>query len=633
MPSIYALDYSRIKQDLIAKGFSIQDVKVVNGRTTIFFNCSKCGSPHQILYENYKKGQNPNLYCKECQILTGPKMERIQKYFSEMNVPITRVDTSKKHWNIYFPCAKCGAEVKLLDDYVGKNNKELCCKHCRKNNTVPTQESIEEYFKVRGSELLSKYESYHSLIKFRCTKCGKEAYGDMAHIKGGQNPELLCMACRGQDTSVDFNNLVKEKGIEVLEEYKGVEEPVLIRCTNCGKPFKFLYGNYRYLNLNPYIICHDCQKGFTGRDPSKKSNVGRSGLDDYWRKYVKEFFNIPFSDYGKYESHHIIRYIADIDYQTSILNGYPLKVELHKGNSGFYHSGPGQKVSNWKGEEKLPYHNYNGFEFLDLNSKVVMEMLYPTTPMGMTELMLKKREFASKGVQYIPFYITDMTTKEKRELVYSMLRARLHKDFPTIYEYTGSHLNKYYARKLKIVKPTDVDAEVFFNANHIQGFAQSSVYIGLATETGELISCMSFNKPRFKSKDKYDFDMTRYATKINSVVIGGASKLFKAFIEEYKPESVVSFCDTRFSSLDPNDVVYTKLGFDYCGFSDPNYGYRDPKTGKVLSRRACQKSRISKFLEIYDENLSEAQNMEMNGYVRQVDCGSFKFVWGKHLWF
>lgn len=631
--SVYSLDYDAIKSDLLNKGFDVQSVRVANSRTTIFFKCSKCGKHHQLIYSNFLKGQNPELLCKDCQVLSGPKMKRINDYFDKLNVPITRIDSSTKHWKIYFPCAKCGVEVKILDDYVGKNNKELCCKNCRSNNTVPTQASLEEYFRSRGSELLSNYVAYHEKLKFKCTQCGAEVESDLAHIKWGYNHSLKCKACLGRDLKPEFDALMKEKGVDVLEEFRSVEEPILVRCTKCSKPFKFRYNNYRYLDHNKYIICSDCYRGITGRDPSKvDEKTGRYDLDALWSKYVKEFFNVPVREY---ESHHIVRYKSDVDLQTSILNGFPLKPEIHRfgENYSFYHYGPGTDLKNWTGVERLPYHTYSDFEFLDLNSKFVMELLYPTTPMGMNDLHKKKMEYAHMGIQYIPFFITDMYTREKRELVYSMLRARLHKDFPMIYEYTGSHLNKYYARKLKLVKPTGIEAELFFNANHIQGFAQSSVYIGLADETGELITCMSFNKPRFKAKESYDFDMTRYATKINTVVVGGASKMFKAFIAEYKPESVVSFCDTRFSSLDPHDVVYEKLGFDYCGFSDPNYGYREPETGRVLSRRACQKAKISKFLEVYDSNLSESQNMEMNGYVRQVDCGSFKFVWGKHLWY
>ena len=64
-------------------------------------------------------------------------------------------------------------------------------------------------------------------------------------------------------------------------------------------------------------------------------------------------------------------------------------------------------------------------------------------------------------------------------------------------------------------------------------------------------------------------------------------------------------------------------------FRSPNYGYRDPMSGIVRSRRSFQKSLLEKLFDDYDPNLSEFQNMENHGFVRQVDCGNFKFVWRK----
>ena len=622
------LNYSQIKAELNSKGFSVTDVRMED-RLTIFFNCTNCGEPYQIKYVNYKKGQNPNLYCRDCQALKGPKMQRIQEYFDSKMVPITRVDlANRKHWYIYFPCAKCGSEVTIMDDYVGKNNLELRCKHCRSNTTVPTQESLEQWFKSRGSELLTIYERYHAPLKFKCTQCGAVAESDLGHLRSGYNPNLLCKACQGKDSSVEFFTFAEEKGLDVLGDYAGTELPVLVRCTRCGDPFAFHYGNYKWLGKNPYILCEDCRNDFTGRDPSKINSDGRSGLDNYYRTYVKEFFNISRSEWGKYNAHHIIRYIADSDYCTSLMNGYPLRTELHMGNFNYYHSGDGRLVENWGEAEKLPYHTYSNFRFLDLNSKFVSEILYPLENVPMKELYNRKKAFAEKGILYLPLYLTEMQTSKKRTLIYSMLRNRISLVFPDIYEYTGVKLQKFYARKLETCIVEKDEAEKFFNANHIQGFVPCTVYVGLKDAAGQLVSCMGFSKQRYMSTaEVYDFELVRFATLVDSVVVGGASKLFNYFIETYNPGSVVSFCDLRFSSFDPGETVYAKLGFEYAGYSKPNYWYRDPKTGGTKNRRSYQKPMLENKLEIFDDTLSETKNMEMNGYVMQVDCGNYKYVW------
>ena len=630
------LDYDEIKREVESKGVEVIDVNTSSGRLAIYYKCTNCGQESQINYVNYNKGQNSKFLCKRCQALKGPKMQRIQEYFDSMGVPIESVDFfdetghSLKHWVIHFNCSRCGNPHTIIDDYVGKNNKELCCPNCMTKKTVPTQGSLEEYFKSRGSELLSKYAGYHKPLKFKCVKCGDIVENDLAHLRHGYNPRLYCRACNGNDSSREFFSFADENKLEVLGDYTNAETPILIRCTRCGEPFEFDYGGYKWLGNNKYILCSDCRNDFTGRDPSKFSTTGRNGIvADFWPKYVREFFNIPTDQYGDYRAHHIIRYTVDTDYQTSILNGYPLKKELHSGNNAYYHSGDGRLVSNWSDAEKLPYHNYSGFRFLDLNSKFVTEILYPTENMGMKYLYKKKKEFADRGLLYIPFYLTDMQTKDRRKLIYSMIRNRISGVYPDIYNYTGTKVIKYYARKLEVkVIEDSVKAEVFFNSNHIQGSVGCSIYIGLF-DGDDIISCMGFTKQRYMSKDQYDYELARFATKRDTIVIGGASKLFKNFIELYNPESVVSFCDLRFSSMNPNNTVYAKLGFNYVGYSEPNYWYRDPKTGLAKNRRSFQKYMLENKLEIFDSNLSETQNMEMNGFIRQVDCGNYKYVWTK----
>ena len=625
------LNYGEIKQGLIDKGFDITEVKRDKNALKIFFNCSECGESYSISYGNHKDGDNPNFLCKKCQLKHGPKMQRIQEYFDSVGVPIESTDFfddtghSLKHWIIHFNCSRCGKPWTILDDYVGKNNKELCCENCRDNAKIPTQEEIKKFFTDRGSELLSEYKGLHKPLTFKCSSCGVPVERTMLRIRGN-NPELLCLDCIGRSVKREFYKVLEEHGTEALEEFQTRDTPVYVRCTRCGEPFKFRYSSYKDGYIRD-IKCPACSKGIL--DPSKTlEGSGRSVLDPNWSRYVKEFFNIPKQDWGLYNSHHIIRYVADRDYSLSIGNGYPLLNELHKKNSYFYHSGDGSgSVSNWTGEEKLPYHDYPDFRFIDINSKVLIGILFPIEAMDLDTLYKNKIDYWHKGILYLPFFYTEMQSRVKREIVYSMVRSRLYKWFPDIYRYTGAEFKSYYARKLEICEVKYGEAKEFLNKSHIQGELKSSLYIGLKTKDGLLVSCMAFSKARYKGKDVCEYELTRFASLPNTSVVGGASKIFKYFVKTYDPESVVSFCDIRFSSLNSDDTVYKKLGFVCTGKTKANYGYRDPISGVVKNRRSFQKSKLEKILDFYDPNLTEAQNMELNGFVRQVDCGNFRFVW------
>jgi hypothetical protein len=73
--------------------------------------------------------------------------------------------------------------------------------------------------------------------------------------------------------------------------------------------------------------------------------------------------------------------------------------------------------------------------------------------------------------------------------------------------------------------------------------------------------------------------------------------------------------------LDPTK----KLGFDFITNTSPSYIYW--KQHKILSRMTCQKHKLNKLLDIFDENLTEYENMMGNGYKRIWDCGNIKYVW------
>lgn len=109
-----------------------------------------------------------------------------------------------------------------------------------------------------------------------------------------------------------------------------------------------------------------------------------------------------------------------------------------------------------------------------------------------------------------------------------------------------------YGRLCKIAEISKKDGDTFINKHHLQGTAKAKIYLGLFYNS-ELVSVMTFGKPRYNKK--YEYELIRYCT--SAKVIGGAEKLFKYFLKKYKPQNIISYCDL--SKFVGN--LYTKLGF------------------------------------------------------------------------
>ena len=113
---------------------------------------------------------------------------------------------------------------------------------------------------------------------------------------------------------------------------------------------------------------------------------------------------------------------------------------------------------------------------------------------------------------------------------------------------------------------------------------------------------MSFSKPRFNKK--YEWELVRFCNKCGYHVPGGASKLLKCFEREYKPDSIVSYADRRWT-MNSGDTLYDRLGFHLMNTSKPNYWYWKDKDGELLNRIRFQKHKLPGLLENFDESVSE----------------------------
>lgn len=181
--------------------------------------------------------------------------------------------------------------------------------------------------------------------------------------------------------------------------------------------------------------------------------------------------------------------------------------------------------------------------------------------------------------------------------------------------------NVKYARKCSIKDVSDKDSTVFLDQNHLQGNTYAGVKLGLY-ENEELIMVATFSCKRSvlgKMPDNW-YELVRLCTKIDTVVVGGFSKLLKHFIKKYSPSGIKTFCDKRYF----NGAGYEAVGFKLSHVSTPNYFYF--KKLVRSSRYMFQKHKLAKKLTYFDNTLTERENMLINGYLRIYDCGNKVFT-------
>jgi hypothetical protein len=181
-----------------------------------------------------------------------------------------------------------------------------------------------------------------------------------------------------------------------------------------------------------------------------------------------------------------------------------------------------------------------------------------------------------------------------------------------------------YARKCEVKEISIKDKDEFLNENHLQQKDTSTVKIGLYQGV-RLVSVMTFRK-KSRFDKKVDWELSRFCNLKNTIVIGGASKLFHYFLKTYTPKSIVSYNDKRYFSGD----LYHTLGFLFVGNTTPSYHYITPDYKNTINRLNFQKHLLPKKLKVFDPNITEWENMKNNGYDRIWDCGNGKWVWNIH---
>jgi hypothetical protein len=217
----------------------------------------------------------------------------------------------------------------------------------------------------------------------------------------------------------------------------------------------------------------------------------------------------------------------------------------------------------------------------------------------------KRDFFANKGITLMTIFENEW--KNKNDIIKSMISTRLGK------------AETIFARKCIVSKIDKVVAGNFHLKNHISGKATSTLNYGLFFGK-ELVSVLSIVKSRFDKN--YQYEISRFCSEQNTIVVGGLSKLFKYFVKDVNPDSCLTYADLRFGE----GKSYEKIGFTLDSQTAPNYFYYNSRVGLMENRMNYQKAKLEKMPE-YDVKKTEFQIMMDAGYYILFDCGNKKYGW------
>ena len=216
------------------------------------------------------------------------------------------------------------------------------------------------------------------------------------------------------------------------------------------------------------------------------------------------------------------------------------------------------------------------------------------------------------------FHIFGYEWSWKRDIIKSMIRNIL-----------GKCEIKFYARKLYVEEISFYECKSFLNMNHRQGFANAKVRLGLKTEDDILVSVMTFDRTRHTiggkdSDTENTWELVRFCNLLNTSVVGGASKLFKYFLNHYEYDKIISFSDRAHTKGD----LYQTLGFSQVHISEPNYVWVNYTDDTYYNRVTCQKRNLPKLFDEPDldiKNQTEKQIMVSHGFVQVFDSGNIRW--------
>lgn len=524
-------------------------------------NLEKYGCENPFQSEEVKekiKKVNLDRYGVECPMRSDQIKEKLKK-------------TNLEKYGVEYP-----AQSKEIKEKIKQTNLEKYGVKC----TLQLEEVKQKIKQTNLEKYGVEHVMYSEQIKEKIKKTNLARYGVESPAKSEKFKEKI------KQTNLDKYGVehplqskeIKEKINKTNLDRYGVENPA--KSEGCKNKIKASILNNNFPNVIKYFADKETTENFLKKNYkekttviqlSKDTGVSKSTIGRYIHKYGLEDY-IDYSLTVSQPEKDIVEYLSSkgitniIQSDRNILDGKEIDIYL-----------PDYKV---------------GIEF---NGDYWHSELKRDKRYHYDKSMLAN----SKGVFLYHIFSHEWDDEEKRIRILNHLDNILH-----------LNENKIYARKCMIREVDVAEKNSFLNENHIQGKDNSTIKLGLYYND-ELVSLMTFCYPRFSKK--YNWELSRFCSKHNYNVIGGASKLFKYFVDNYMKdgEVVVSYSDIAKTT----GKIYNTLNFEFVNDAEPNYIWWK-SDDDYKTRYQCQM-------------VNERVIMESNGYIKIYDCGNKVWVFRK----
>ena len=485
-------------------------------------------------------------------------------------------------------CLECNKEVKLNPKKLKSgewvlSDRKYCSKKCNQHSLIAKKKREDTCLNKYGSRNIFSSETGKEKIK----KTNLKKYGvdnPQKNEKIRKKTENTLLKKGGIGLA---NSLTQKKAQKTYKEKTGYNNPgsnpetVKKARETIEKKYEGLHPNRSHISEESLKKLEDKDWLYKAHIEERKTILELSILLQVAEATVKKALIRNKIEVNKYsgsskEEKELLSYLEFLLPETNIINGdrkliAPLELDIYipelkiaiEYNGLYWHS-----VSNFPTKEEKNYH------------------------LNKTEKCLEK------GIKLIHIFEDEWLYRNSQ--VKRTLKVLLNKNNSSV-----------FARKCRIIKVKKQNAGEFLEENHVQGKKVGSINIGLEYG-GELITLACIKN----YKDYYSLE--RFCG--NTKVVGGLNKILSFLVKEYGNKKVVTFADRRWSQ----GILYEKSGFRLDKTLKPDYRYVN-KTAREHKFNYRHANKL-KYLENYNPNKSEAENMEVHNIKRIYDCGLLKYV-------
>lgn len=617
---------SKSKNKYGNEAFDYSLVNYINGYTNVKLTCKKHGDFEITPNNHFEIVGGCPLCSKEHRkkriMMTTEEYKKLIRERHGEKYGLSSIEYKGMKNNVTVICPTHGEFTINAYDFLNKRGCPKCARENKKkitpkkNSNNKSKLTLEEFI-INGNKIFNNFYDYSKTnlderdekgrVRIICPKHGEFWQNPYSHMKGHK-----CSKC-GKENMALTQSLSTDSFIKKAKEvhgdkydyskviYKGCYENVEIVC-----PF---HGSFMQ-QASVHLAGHGCKQC------AIEKNV--KTLTSNTQDFIKKAQLI----HGNYNDYQFVDYKgAKIPVTIICKNGHKFSQMPNKHLEG--HSCPYCANNVSKPEREIVDYLTSNNNIVETNhrkylsSNQELDIFIPNkniaieynglywhneTKRDKNYHLNKTIDCANNNIRLIHIFEDEWIYK--KEIVKSRLNTIL-----------GNVTNKIYARKCVIKEIDNETCKTFLDNNHIQGGINAPIRYGLFYND-ELVSVMNFCKLRKnlgQSGSKNEYELLRFCNKLNTIVIGGASKLFQHFIKHHKPLIVKTYADRRWNTGN----LYEKLGFSFTHFSKPNYFY-------VIGQQRHNRFSFRKDVLVkqgFDASKSEHEIMFERGIHRIYDCG------------